>query len=127
MKATIVICKGDPMLDGNKTRIELMNIVLRFIARVNPRCELLSDDATIVLNYPNAAEGDYKWCLENVMNKVYLDSVYNDNEAQAKADRLYEIYTAREDGAGKVGLSLIKHYLRTTYMQEERLASVYTR
>lgn len=127
MKTTVIVSRGNPGLDGNRTRVELMNIVLRFVARVYPKSELLSDSATILFNMPKGDEGDYKWCLENVMNRVYLDSVYCDEEAQAKADKLYDAYMKCEDREGKVGVGLIKYYLRTTYMQEEGLASVYVR
>ena len=127
MKTTVIVCRGNPGLDGNRTRVEVMNIVMRFIARVYPKSELLSDKATILLNLPTGEEGDYKWCLDNVMNRVYLDSVYSDEEAQAKADKLYDAYMKCEDRAGKVGTGLIGYYLRTTYMQEEGLASIYVR
>jgi len=125
-KVTVIVSRGNPGLDGNRTRVELMNIVLRFVAKVNPKSELLSDSATILLN-TRMDEGDYRWCLDNVMNRVYLDSVYSDEEADAKADKLLAAYNRCEDRAGKVGTGLIDYYLRTTYMREEGLASMYVR
>jgi len=124
---TVVVCRGNPGQDGNLTRVQLLNIVMRLFAKAYPRSELLSDDATIVLNVPIGDEGDYKWCLDNVMNRAYLDSVYSDEEAQEKADRLFAAYEACPDRDGKLGVGLIRYYLEMTYLREEGLASVYVR
>jgi len=127
VKTTVVVMKGIAGADGNLTRVQLMNIVLRFIAKVYPRSELLSDRACVILNIPTGEVGDYRWCLDNVMNRAYLDSVYADEEAEAKAVKLYEAYKACEDREGKVGIGLIRYYMQTTYLQDEGMASMFVR
>ena len=125
MKATVIICKGDMNYLSHVVKVNEMNIILRFIEMCVPKCEFMQDDSTMVLNMP-AKDGDQEWVRKNVLNKVYLDGTYNDTDATEKARKLHAIYEGLEDHEGKVGLDLIKWYLKDLYL-DERGASIYVR
>ena len=125
MKATIVVLKGNPDMEGNRVKINKMNVLLRFVSLCNPRAELLADSACFVLNLPKAEEGDEKWVRENVMCKIYWDNTGNDAEAAAKAEQLCTVFK-EAGGTDEVGVGLIRHYLQEMYLIE-RSASIFLR
>lgn len=125
MKATIVVLKGNPDMEGNRVKINKMNVLLRFVCLCNPRAELLADSACFVLNLPKAEEGDEKWVRENVLRKMYWDSTGNDAEAAAKAEQLYTVFK-EVGGTDEVGVGVIRHYLQEMYLIE-RSASIFLR
>ena len=125
MKATIVIMKGNPDVEGNRIKINKMNVLLEFVHMCLPRSELLQDSACFHMDIPKAEEGDYKWVNENVMNKIYWDNTNNAAEAKKKAEQLYTIYKDA-GGMDEVGLGIIRYYLQNMYLIEKS-ASIFVR
>ena len=126
MKAMVIVVKGDQNISNNAAKAAEMNVILRFVAKCVPRCELLMDANTMVLNMPKADEGDHIWVKDRVLSRAYLDGVYSDADAEKKAEKLYGIYMAQDDREGKVGLGLIRYELRQLYL-DERGSSIYLR
>lgn len=125
MKATIVVLKGNPDMEGNRIKINRMNVLLRFVRLCLPRSELLADSACFLLNIPKAEEGDPTWVRENVMCKLYWDNTNSDEEAAVKAEQLYTVYK-EAGGTDEVGLGLIRYYLQDMYLIEKS-ASIFVR
>ena len=125
MKATIVVMKGNPDMEGNRIKINRMNVLLEFVHMCLPRSELLADDACFLMDIPKAEEGDYKWVKDNVMNKIYWDNTNSPAEAKKKAEQLYTVYKDA-GGMDEVGLGLIRYYLQDMYLIE-RSASIFVR
>ena len=125
MKATVVVLKGNPDVVGQRIKINMMDVLLRFVRLCNPKAELLQDDACFLLNLPKAEEGDVRWVMENVLRKTYWDNTSNSLEAQEKAERLYEIYR-QAGGTDQVQLGIIRKYLQDMYLIE-KCASVFVR
>lgn len=125
MKATVVILKGNPDMEGNRQKIAQCGVLMEFVKLCVPKAELLQDDACFLLNLPNEKEGDTQWVVDNVMRKTYWDNTSNEREAKAKAEKLYEIYKAA-GGKDQVGIGLVRKYLYEWYLIQ-RSASIFVR
>lgn len=117
--------KGNPDVEGNRIKINKMNVLLEFVHMCVPRSELLKDKATFVLEMPKAEEGDPKWVNDNILRKIYWDNTNSEAEAIKKAELLYTIYKDA-GGTDEVGLGLIRYYLQEMYLIEKS-ASVFVR
>lgn len=125
MKATIVVLKGNPDVVGQRIKLNMMDVLLRFVHKCNPKSELLQDDACFLLNLPKAEDGDVKWLMDNVLRKIYWDNTTNPREAEEKAERLYGIFK-EAGGTDQAQLGVIRKYLQDMYLIE-KCASIFTR
>lgn len=125
MKATVVILKGNPDMEGNRQKINQCGVLMEFVKLCVPKAELLQDDACFLLNLPDAKEGDAAWLDANVMRKLYWDNASNEREAKDKAQRLFDVYKAA-GGKDQVGLAVVRKYLNEWYLIQ-RSASIFVR
>lgn len=125
MKATVVILKGNPDMEGNRQKINQCDVLVEFVHMCVPKSELLEDGACFLLNLPNDRAGDAKWLQDNVMRKLYWDNTGSQKEAREKAARLYEVFK-EAGGTDQVGLGIIEYYLNQWYLIQ-RSASIFVR
>lgn len=124
-RITVIVIRGNQSNEQNAEKMNQMEIIMRLVHRCMPKSEFMMDDATIMLELDNDEPGDPRWVEDNVLNRVYIDSVRGSAECIEKCDRLYAI-CEEKGGVDKVRLGLIQKFLNDFYLAQ-RSASIYIR
>lgn len=127
MRGTVItVARGDRQIEGNRIKMNAMDILFRFVARVKEGCEYLSDANNMVMIMPSD-EGDPKWMEDKVMRFVSIvNSSMSENDIVRKVDALCQRFEASEGTPDKVGVGLVRRYLDKYYLIQ-RYASVFVR
>jgi hypothetical protein len=125
MKATVVVFKGNPDMEGNRIKMNIMEVLTRFVGKCMPKVDVMSDGVCIVMNFPKAEGGDPQWVVDRVLRRMYWDDASTPAEAEDRAERLYTLFK-EAGGTDEVGLGLVERYLSEMYLMEKS-ASVFKR
>lgn len=122
----VVIGRGDRQIEGNRIKMNAMEILLRFVAKVRGDCEFLSDDNTMVMLMPSD-EGDLEWAEEKVMRYVSIvQSMMSKADMERKVEQLCAKFEEEGGTPDKLGTALVRRYLDKYYLIQ-RYASVFER
>lgn len=123
----VTVCKGDRSVEGTRIKMNAMEILLGFVKRIVPGCELMSDDNNSVMILPTMNEGDVSWLESNVMRYVSIVStMMSKDDIARKTDELCRRFESAGGTPDKVGVGIIKRYLDKYYLIQ-RYASVFVR
>ena len=123
-RTMFVIHRGNPDVEGVSMKMNAINVVVRFVKMVQPKTEMLTDNNTILVVMPDNAPGDTKWVMDNVFRYVDVLGTIGDDEAEKRAKKAFDRYSALEKTGKEVGSGIIMHYLQQFYLIE-KAASVF--
>lgn len=115
--ATIVILKGNKDIEGAMIKLNAIKVLTKFTAKIHNSEAVFGKYTVVIGGIPLDAPGDPLKMNETLFRKADIYGTTNDNEAEKRAEKLYDAFKELELAPADFGIGVLKYLLDKMYMQ----------